>query len=151
AILRQLRGLADSFPQMEQELRAWGDQIRGWVGVDVEFVGERLAQAARDFFANLSGGDVVGRAGGLLEALALPVLVFFGSLFALAKPNERLLLPLLRIVPENRRPAFRRFFELMGDRLAGWIQGQMISMATVGVLATIIFYLIGVPYALLFG
>lgn len=151
ALLRQLRGLAEAFPQMEQELRAWGDELRARIGVDVELVGERVSQGARDFFGGLSGSEVLGRAGGLLEALTLPVLIFFGALFALARPNDHLLVPLLRAVPEERRPAFQRFFELMGERITGWVKGQMISMATIGVLATIAFYLIGVPYALLFG
>lgn len=44
----------------------------------------------RSFFAALSGSDIAGRASGLLEALTVPVLVFFGALFALAKPNDQL-------------------------------------------------------------
>ena len=72
-----------------------------------------------------------------------------GGIFALAKPNDRLLVPLLQAIPAERRPAFRRCLELLGTRLTGWVKGQLISMATIGVLATGAFYLIGVPYALL--
>jgi predicted PurR-regulated permease PerM len=151
ALLRQLRGLADSFPAMEAELRAWGDALRDRAGVDVELVSERTGQMARDFFANLSGREMLGRAGGLLEWATIPVLVFFGGIFALAKPNDRLMVPLLQAIPAERRPAFRRCLELLGTRLTGWVKGQIISMATIGVLATGAFYLIGVPYALLFG
>lgn len=151
ALLRQLRGLAESFPAIEQEMRAWGDELRARLGLDVEVIGERVSRGARDFFSGLSGTEVAGRAGGLLEALTVPVLIFFGGLFALAKPNDRLLVPLLQAVPEERRPAFRRLFLLLGERLTGWLKGQVVSMATIGLLATVAFYLIGVPYALLFG
>lgn len=151
ALLRQLGGLADSLPAMETELRAWGEVVRERTGLDVELVGERTGRMARDFFADLGGRDVLGRAGGLLEWLTIPVLIFFGGIFALAKPNDRLLVPLLRAVPEERRPAFRRCLELLGTRLTGWVKGQLISMASIGVLATAAFHLIGVPYALLFG
>lgn len=151
ALLRQLRGLADSFPALEAEMRAWGDELRDRVGVDVELVSERTGQMARDFFADLSGREMLGRAGGLLEWAAIPVLIFFGGIFALAKPNDRLLVPLLQAVPPGRRPAFRRCLELLGTRLTGWVKGQLISMAVIGALATAAFYLIGVPYALLFG
>ena len=151
AVLQQLRGLAESFPQMEQEMSAWAERLRERLGLDVELIGERTGTMARDFFADLSGRDVIGRASGLLEWITLPVLVFFGAIFALGKPNERLLLPLLQAVPERRRPAFRRLFELLGERLNGWVKGQIISIVTIGILATTAFYLIGVPYALLFG
>jgi predicted PurR-regulated permease PerM len=86
-----------------------------------------------------------------LEALAVPVLIFFGALFALAKPNERLMVPLLRAVPGTRRDDFRRLLRLLGERLTGWIKGQIVSMTTIGVLATVAFALIGVPYAFLLG
>lgn len=151
ALLSQLRGLAESFPRIEQELLAWGEWVRTRIGLDVELIGGRTARMARDFFGDLSGRDIIGRAGGLLEWLTIPVLIFIGAIFALAKPNDRLLVPLLRAVPEERRPAFRRIFELLGYRLGGWVKGQIISIATIGVLATVAFYLIGVPYALLFG
>ena len=55
------------------------------------------------------------------------------------------------MVPEERRPAFRRLFALLGERLGGWIVGQLISMTTIGVLAAVAFSVIGVPYALLLG
>jgi predicted PurR-regulated permease PerM len=64
ALLRQLRGLADSFPAMEAQLRAWADELRERVVVDVELVSERTGQMARNFFADLSGSEMLGRAGG---------------------------------------------------------------------------------------
>ena len=151
ALLRQVRDLAEQYPAMERELMERAAQLRQRIGIDVDLVGERTRQLASRFFAELSGRDVVGRARGLLESILLPLLVLFGALFALANPNDRLLIPLLRVVPEERRPAFRRLFALLGDRLGGWIVGQLISMTTIGVLAAVAFSVIGVPYALLLG
>lgn len=150
-LLRQMRGLVDALPMMEAELEAWGDLLRAQIGLDVDIVGGGLRERARSLLGNVSGSDVIGRAGGLVEALAVPVLIFFGALFALAKPNERLLVPLLRAVPASRREAFRRMFTTLGERLTGWIEGQLVAMATIGVLATVAFTIIGVPYALLLG
>lgn len=151
ALLRQIRALVEAFPQMQQELVKRADWFRSQLGLDVRLVSERTARAVGDFFANLSGREVLGRAGGLLEWLMVPLLIFFGAIFAIANPNDHLLVPLLRVVPAERRPAFVRMFELLGERLTGWVRGQMISMMTIGALATIAFYIIGVPYALLFG
>lgn len=150
-LLRQMRGLIDALPAMEAQLAAWGDFVRAQTGLDLDMVGEGLRERARSFLGNVSGSDVIGRAGGLLEALAVPILVFFGAFFALAKPNERLLVPVLRAIPTRQRDAVRRMMSLLGDRLTGWIEGQIVAMVSVGVLATIAFYLIGVPYALLLG
>lgn len=151
AVLRQLRGLSRSLPEIERNLDAWGDWVRGRLGVDVDLVSERTQQAVRDFVADLTSGEILGHAGGLIEGLALPLLVLIGGIFVLASPNDRLLVPLLRIVSEERRPAFRRGFSLLGARLSGWIKGLLISMVTVALLSTLSFYLLGVPYALLLG
>lgn len=150
-LLRQMRGLIDALPAMEAQLASWGDLIRAQTGLDIDMVGEGLRARARSLLGDVSGSDVIGRAGGLLEALAVPILVFFGALFALAKPNERLLLPVMRAIPTRHRDAVRRMLSLLGERLTGWIEGQIVAMVSVGVLATAAFYLIGVPYALLLG
>ena len=151
ALFGQAQDLIEHAPQMEAELRSWGDQIGGRIGLDVEVLGERVTEAAQKFVSGLGGSGVLGRALGALEALVIPILILFGALFALGQPNDHLLLPLLRTVPAGRRASFRRMFELLGTRLLGWLTGQLISMATIAVLATVAFSLIGVPYALLFG
>jgi predicted PurR-regulated permease PerM len=151
ALLSQLRDLAESLPRLEEQSREWGDWLRSRLGLDVQLIGDRTVEMVKDYLGGLGGSDVIGQARGLLEWLALPLLVFFGGIFALADPNDRLLTPLLRAIPENRRTSFRRVFQLLAARLTGWVKGQLISMTTIGVLATIAFYLIGVPYPLVFG
>lgn len=151
ALIRQVRGLVEAFPEMERELTEQADWLRSQLGLDVQLVSERTREMVRAFFADLGGREMLGRAGGLLEWLMVPVLIFFGGIFATANPNDHLLVPLLRVVPADRRDTFTRMFRLLGDRLTGWVKGQMISMTTVGALATLAFYLLGVPYALLFG
>lgn len=151
ALLSQLRGLAARLPQLEADLRAWGDWLRAQLGVDVRLVGERTESTLRQLLPNLGSGRMLGRAWGLVEAIGLAFLILFGALFALAEPNRRLLVPLLRTVPEAQRAAWRRLLDLLATRLRGWIRGTAISMATIGLLATGAFYLLGVPYALLLG
>ncbi|CAN5120644.1 AI-2E family transporter [soil metagenome] len=151
AVFSQAQDLVEQAPQMEAELRSWADQIGSRIGLDVEKVGERVTEAGRGLLSSLSGSGVLGNAMGALELLVIPILILFGALFALGKPNDHLLEPVLRAVPAERRASFRRMLELLGTRLLGWLKGQLISMVTVAILATLAFYLIGVPYALLFG
>ena len=150
-LLRQMRGFIDALPAMEAQIAAWGDLLRARTGLDLDIVGEGLRTQIRSLLGDVSGSDVIGRAGGFLEALAVPIVIFFGAIFALAKPNERLLVPVMRAIPTKHRDAIRRMVSLLGDRLTGWIEGQIIAMVSVGVIATIAFYVIGVPYALLLG
>jgi predicted PurR-regulated permease PerM len=73
------------------------------------------------------------------------------GLFALASPNDRLLTPLLRAVRPELRPAFYRIFQLLGERLVGWLRGVLVAMVVVGVLNVLLLTILGVPNALLLG
>jgi predicted PurR-regulated permease PerM len=146
-LLTQLRGLGDQIPAFQQELQRAREWIRLHTGVEVDLTGPE----ARDFLKNTvmsGGGTILARAQGLLGILFIPVLLLFGALYAAGKPNELLLTPLLRVVPTDRRPAFRRVVQLLGDRLLGWARGVLIGMVFVGVLSYILYTLIGVPNSL---
>ena len=150
-LIQQLRDLVEQWPQLQRELEAWGARFARATGLDPQPAAQQASERLRGFLSGMDGGQVVGRAAGLLEAILLPLLILIGALFALAKPNEGLLVPALRLVPAERRPAFRRGLSLLGERLLGWVRGQLLAMAGVGILAIVAFYIIGVPYALLLG
>jgi predicted PurR-regulated permease PerM len=147
-LLHQLRSAAQRAPEYEQQLQALTARIRSATGLNVGPLNEHAVQALRKLFG---GDNVLGQARGAFGLLLLPLLVLFGGLFAAANPNDRLLVPLLRAVPRNRRAAVRRAFDLLGERLSAWIQGQLIAMAAVGTLVTIVLLVLRVPYALLLG
>jgi len=151
ALMGQIRGFSEEMPRLQQqvsEISAWLSQR---TGMNIDLFGERSQRFFRDFIAGLQGDNVLGRAVGLLEIAFLPLIILFGGLFAVAKPNDRLLAPLLRAVPRDRRLAFRRLFELLGERLRGWVKGTLMAMLAVGLLMTGALTLIGVPYALVIG
>lgn len=147
----QVQRLVRNLPQLQRELADVSSWIRRQTGLDVSLIGSRTSGFIGDFLGSIDGRQVLGRARGVLEYLVLLFLVFFGALYAAAQPNERLPSPLLRAIPGERRPAFRRLFGLTGKRLLGWIQGTLLSMLIVGALSTLAFYLIGLDYALLLG
>jgi len=151
ALLGQFRNVAAQAPQVEVllgEAEAW---IHANTGLTVELVGADVQGFLREAFLTASGGGVIGRAGGLLEIFLVPLLIVFGGLFAVGKPNDRLLSPVLRVAPRDLRPSFRRILELLGIRLMGWLKGTLIAMFAVGALSVAAFSLIGVPNALLLG
>lgn len=153
ALVSQLRSIASQAPEagaLLQNAEVW---LRANTGLNVNLVGADVQGFLRDAFLTTGGGGggILGRAGGLLEILFIPLLILFGGLFAVGKPNERLLSPVLRAVPGDLRPAFRRILELLGVRLMGWLKGTLIAMVAVGALSVLAFYLIGIPNALLLG
>jgi len=151
ALASQVRGLAERAPEFEQRLESWGESIREATGLNVQLLGQQTADALRNMFAGMGTEAIFGGARGVLEFLLVPLLVLIGGLYALANPNERLLLPLLRIVPRERRPAFYRMLQLLATRILGWIRGTLLAMLAVGLLSMGALYLIGVPYWLLLG
>lgn len=151
AFASQIRGLSERIPEFDELLRDWSTWLSDRTGLHIQLVGSGARAYLEGIFTGLDGGDMLGRATGLLDFFIIPLLILVGALYAVANPNDRLLTPILRAVPRDRRLAFRRLLELLGDRLRGWVAGTLISMLAVGVLTTVALYLVGARYALLLG
>lgn len=149
ALLPQLRSLALDLPRVEAKIEAWQAQLRQRTGLELDLLGgplERLLQDPADL-----GLTLLTRAFGILEILGIVILVLAGSIYVVAKPNEQLLDPVMRTIPRERQPAFRRMMKLMAHRLGGWIRGTLLSMLIIGTLSGFAFWLLGAPYPLLLG
>jgi predicted PurR-regulated permease PerM len=145
AVAREIGAFIDQAPELWERLLEWEAWVRAETGLDVELLGERTLALLGRLPALLL------RAVGLLELVAMAVLLLFGAIFVVAKPNEKLLTPLLRAIPRESRDAWRRMFRLMGDRLGGWLIGTVVSMVVIGTVSVIAFMLLGTPYPLLLG
>jgi predicted PurR-regulated permease PerM len=150
AVVAQFRDLAGDLPRMQAQLRQWAEWVYQQTGIRVPLGGGGGGGPQRAL-PQVGGGEVLGRAAGLLEVILLVLIVLFGGLYAMASPNERLLTPLLRTVPRGARPAVYRILDLLGKRLVGWLKGTGIAMVAVGGLSILAFSLIGVPNALALG
>jgi predicted PurR-regulated permease PerM len=145
AVAREVRGLVEQAPEIWETMLAWESWIRDETGLDLELLGPRALELVERL------PRLLLQAVGLLELLALAVLILFGSFFVVAKPNKGLLTPLIRAVPQERRDAWRRMFRLLGDRLGMWLLGTLASMLIIGAVSIIAFMLLGTPYPLLLG
>ncbi|HEU0012215.1 MAG TPA: AI-2E family transporter [Longimicrobium sp.] len=150
AVFKQARSIASTGPQLNEQIARWEQSIQQQTGMQVDIPSPEslMRRSPRE-----SGGaaDTVGRAVGLLEVLFIPIVVFFGALFALASPNDKLLNPVMRALPDDVRPAWYRIFQLLAERLIGWIKGTATAMAGVALLSIAAFWAIGVPNALALG
>jgi predicted PurR-regulated permease PerM len=149
-LVSQVRNLVADVPRFTTLLTNVENWLRANTGLNVNLVGPQAREFLRNAFLNTSGGgpSILSRAQGLLGILVVPLLILFGGLYAAGNPNDHLLSPMLRAVPRDRRLAFRRMLQLLGDRILGWAKGVLIGMVAVGILSYIGYSLAGVPNAL---
>lgn len=147
------------FARQVPSYMAYGrDQLLAWQ----RFLNpERLPQGVRDAIDRTlartvdAAGEYLSRGfGGLLPLLGylpwfvlIPVIAFF-----LLKDGDAIRSHVLLAVPSGRlRGRGAELFEDINDTLAAYMRAALLACLLVGVLCTIGFVVIGVPYALLFG
>lgn len=148
ALITQFRQLANDFPAIVAGVEDW---VQDATGLELDLLGPRTRAAVVEIFGVTDGASVLAGAFGILEVVGISLLVVVGAFFLVHKPNDQLLTPLMRAIPADRRPAFRRMFRLMGERLAGWLWGTLIAMLAVGLMGVAALYFLGTPYPLLLG
>lgn len=148
-VLTQVRALIADLPGIRASAEEWGRWLEERTGLDLQLFGPRLEGLLEELAGSVGSGRVLAGAFGVLELVAMVVIIFVSAIFLVSKPDEQLLTPIMRMVPPDRRPAYRRVFKLLGERIAGWIWGTLIAMVFVGVASGIAYWIIGVPYALL--
>ena len=151
-LMEQARGIMGTGPQLEELIAKWEQQIAQATGMKIDIPHpSKLFQSTGGGGGEGGGSGMMGTAASLLEILFIPLILFFGGLFALASPNDRLLTPMMRVLPHDVRLAWYRIFQLLGDRLIGWAKGTGTAMLAVSVLSTAAFLAIGVPNAVALG
>jgi len=148
-LVGQIQGLLADLPDVVELLEGWEDALEARFGVEIELVGVHGQRVVERLVGGIDGRAILTGALGVIEVLALVFLVLIGAFFLVAKPNEQLLLPLMRAVPRRHHPTARRLFARMGERLGGWLTGTLLTMVAVGVMAAVAFPLLGIPYAML--
>jgi predicted PurR-regulated permease PerM len=147
----QIRQLIEDMPGLLASMEEWEAWLQDRTGLDLELIGPQLQAVIERILGGVDGATLVAGAFGVLELLALTILVLIGAFFAVGQPNEGLLTPVMRTIPKDRRPAYQRMFELLGKRLSSWLWGTLVLTIVVGVMAIVVFHVIGTPYPLLLG
>jgi predicted PurR-regulated permease PerM len=146
--LAQLRDLTQNFPvyaaTAEERLQRLGERIFGH-----SFNVEALTDSLGSYIGGaLSQGLAwLGTTGAILATAAG---VFIFAIFLSLAP-EQYRRGLLRLFPVGLRPKSAKVIDRLADAMAGWGFAKAISMAVIGLLSTIGFWLVGVPSFLVFG
>lgn len=170
ALGEQVAGFIGKVPQMIQGLVAWAEGAQAalarndlpWLDEELvirrlrsiqpeavmAYLQERQAMLARSAWQGVLGvGRGVGSVLSLLSYVFLtPILTFY-----LLRDWERITASLGELVPGAQRGRVLGFAREYDRLLAGYLRGQLVAAATVGVLTWLGFWLLGFPYALLLG
>lgn len=116
---------------------------------------------ARNLLAKLQTADLMGTTGWIAGALATAArssLAAAGSLVVMAiisiylgAQPQRYRIGILRLLPSVARLRFTRLFDATADILGRWLAGQLIVMATVGILSGVGLWALGIKAALVLG
>lgn len=84
------------------------------------------------------------------QAVAYVFLVFFLAIYLAAQP-DRYRRMCLRLLPPRRQAALSGVFDATGEILRRWLLGQLVVMATIGVLSGFGLWLLGIESAMALG
>jgi predicted PurR-regulated permease PerM len=89
-------------------------------------------------------GVALGVFGGLLTAILTLLITFY-----LVVDGKRIRNYLLSFLPKSQVPRFARMMDAIGDRMGGWLLGQIALSTSIGIASFIALLLVGVNNALL--
>ena len=130
----------------------WSHQLGLNYSITVEMIWERVQRF-------LMGSDVVEWVSVFTDFLSgfllVLVFIFFGSIYILSEPSDRLIDSALRLLAREHRPGIRNALSELSVKLRWWLIGTLISMSVIGIISGLGFGLIGlqlaIPLALLAG
>ena len=147
AAITQAQDIVEGLPPFIEQVQAWLAELRPRalarsVGALVDSVASALKPPPPDPDAVVDVGTAVAEAAVWLATLL--VLVFFWLV-----EHARLQRYVLAFVPQPRRAGTRAAWNEIEGRLGGWVRGQLILMAAIGLATGIAYTVLGLPGALL--
>jgi predicted PurR-regulated permease PerM len=144
-IQEQIQQLPQMRNRLDDYLRGWGQ----WLGVGDAISVEAVLREGAEFLGGNGGHitEILGQATEWLTTLLIWLaFIFFGSMYLMAEPPNRLRRPLMRLLPGSHRPRLADALDELEPKLRWWLLGTMISMSVVGVLAGLGFWIIGLEF-----
>jgi predicted PurR-regulated permease PerM len=138
---------AEQVSQLNRQLSAAIDQVSAyWQRTPI--IG-RAASALRGYTNTLVGAALSAAGTSVQIVEGLVILVFIG-IYGAAQPNAYVRVALV-LTPRPYRQRIRRVLRQLRTDLVRWFLTRLAAMAFVGTAATLCFYLLDVPLALLLG
>lgn len=153
SIADQASELADNFPTIYDDLAADLQHLAsdvGLTGVDIPTFDELQASIGDDGFISERLGRITDITLGVLETILIlilgPVVAFY---VLLDLPTMRR--KTMGLIPERHRAEVVHVSRQLGTAVGGFLRGQLFVALIVGVMTSVGFWLVGLPFWLLIG
>jgi predicted PurR-regulated permease PerM len=141
-------GLAQQLGRLRGQLQQtdWGQQVLHQLPFGLGSAGQAGSQANSGAGLQYLAGMVAGALRSALGLLGTIGVILVAALYIAAAPRSYVD-GLVSLLPSGRRAATRRVLDHVGDKLWGWLIGQVLDMLVVGVLCGVGLVLLGMPLA----
>lgn len=145
SVADQATKLSDTIPTGVERVR---ESVERLPGADAFF--ERVSNGGSQGTGLNVASRVTGTASALWNVIVKLMFVIFLGLF-LASAPQTYRDGAVDLFPKPQQPRAREVLDELGRTLQGWLVGQLIAMAIIGVLIAAGLWLIGIPLALVLG
>jgi predicted PurR-regulated permease PerM len=144
-----IRSQLASWPEVRDRANELLASVGHAVGMSQPPTMQDLLGRAGEALTGSQGAQVVATGASMVTGvMVLIAFLFFGPIFLLAEHEDRLLGPVVALLPEDRRPQVRDAVHDLVPRLRGWFLGTLVSMSIIGVASGVGYALVGLPLAL---
>jgi predicted PurR-regulated permease PerM len=145
--LSEVQGAISSLPETRSEIHQEAAHSTGLKRDLLTAVERRLAELPSRERLVEPGVEVTRRA---VEALVGVFFVFAAAAYWISE-RDRVERVLLTLLPRSRRRTVHETWRLIDLKLGAFVRGQLLLMMLVGVVLSLVFWAIGLPYWLLIG
>lgn len=148
----QARQLIELFPTILSDVQGLVGELENAVGLQTQILpsSQQFLESVRNFLSGDTVSTAVGVGASAAHVLSLVIVVLISTIYIVSQPTP-LVNGFVALFPAGRRQRVREILGEMYKAVQRWLLGQLAYMAIIGLLFTIAWSLIGIPFALLLG
>lgn len=151
-VVGQVQQFVNRVPTLFSSLQDRAGQLESALGLQTSLQPDpqQILESAQGFLSGGTFSAVLSVSSGLANVLSFLFVILIATIFVVAYPAP-LVKGVVELFPAGRRERAREILDKMYQAVQWWFLGQVMDMVIVGILFTVALFIIGVPFALLFG
>lgn len=147
-LVEPVRSQLEQWPELARSIDDLLQRISDRLGLSEPITIENVGEQITTIFAENGLGNVFAQTTEFITAVGIAlVFIFLGTVYILIEHPDRLITPVLRMLPQRYVASMKLAIKDLGPRLRWWVVGTLISMTLVGVLSFIGYSAVGLNFA----